>query len=111
MTATQNRPSTPRFPLAFCLIAFCSPSLYFLLLIFINKFQFPAPPVALVASLFFLIPIVALVVCGRALWQWTAPFSRKISWMLFGFFAMTIQFGILLLIVTVAITTAISYAQ
>jgi hypothetical protein len=82
--------------------AFFSPTLYFLLLILADRFFIPSPPEILVASLFYLIPPVALLVCGSVLWFSSLTVARKIGWMLFTLFAMLLQFGILLAIMIVA---------
>src|SRR3954464_15283586 len=93
------------------LCAFVSPTAYFVLLIFANKLHAPAPPPVLVVTLFFLIPIIALLVCGRVVWLSSTTSARRIGWMLFTIVTMLLQFGVLLVIVIVAITAAISYAQ
>jgi len=88
-----------------------SPTAYFVLLIFADKLHAPAPPAVLVVSLFFLIPVIALLVCGRVVWLSTTTRARRIVWLLFTIVTMLLQCGVLLVIVIVAITAAISYAQ
>jgi hypothetical protein len=84
------------------LSAFFSPTVYFLSLVLADRFFVPSPPEILVASLFYLIPPVALLVCGSVLWLSSLTVARKIRCMLFTLFAMSLQFGILLAIMIVA---------
>ena len=104
---TGNRISA----LAVWLCAFFSPTAYFLLLLCVDKFHVAAPPEILVASLFFFIPVAALLVCEYVAWRSSKTISRKIGWMLFTFVAMLLQFGVLLVIIIAAISAAIGYAQ
>jgi len=97
--------------LAVWLSAFCSPTAYFLLLLLADRFHVPAPPEALVATLFFSIPLVALVICESVVWLSSMTVPSKVGWMLFTLVAMLLQFGILLVIVIAATTAAISYPQ
>jgi len=103
--------SSPRRRLTVWLSAFFSPILYFLLLLLVDRFQLPPPPEALVASLFFLIPVVALLVCEFVVWSSDMTQARKVGWMLFTLLAMALQFGVLLTIIAAAITVMISPAQ
>jgi hypothetical protein len=84
------------------LSAFFSPAVYFLLLVLGDRFFLPSPPEIFVASLFYLIPPVALLVCGSAVWLSSMTVARKIGWMLFTLVAMLLQFGILLAIIMTA---------
>ena len=104
---TGNRISA----LAVWLCAFFSPTAYFLLLVCANRFHVAAPPEILVASLFFFIPVAALLVCGYVAWRSGKTIARKIGWMLFTLVAMLLQFGVLLVIIISAISAAIGYAQ
>src|SRR5262245_35554873 len=101
----------PRRSLAVWFSAFISPTVYFLLLLFADRFHVPAPPEIVVASLCFLIPFVALLVCECAVWSSSMTVARKIAWMLFTLVAMLLQFGILLVIIIAAIGAAIGYAH
>ena len=92
----------PRRSLTVWLSAFFSPTVYFLLLLFADRFHVPSPPEILVASLFYLIPAVALLVCGSVVWLASMTVARKIGWMLFTLFAMLLQTGILLAIIIMA---------
>jgi hypothetical protein len=94
--------SLPRPNLTVWLLAFFSPTLYFLLLMFADRFHVPSPPDILVASLFYLIPAAALLFCGSAAWFSGMRIARKIGWMLFTLFAMLIQTGVLLAIMIAA---------
>ena len=106
-----NKPLTPYWRFAGAFLVFISPTLYFLSLILVDKFHFPPPPPMFVVALFFLIPLIALVVCRRLLWTTAATLRRKIAWSVFTLLAMSVQFGVLLLILLGAVTAAISYAQ
>ena len=98
-------------PMVIWLCAFFSPTAYFLLLVLANNLHVPAPPEILVASLFFLVPVAALLVCGYVVWLWSKTVGRRIAWMLFTLVAMLLQFAVLLVIIMTAITAAIGYAQ
>ncbi|MFA6564748.1 MAG: hypothetical protein WCV00_22770 [Verrucomicrobiia bacterium] len=84
------------------LSAFFSPTVYFLLLLLADRFHVPSPPEIFVASLFYLIPVAALLVCESVVWSSSMAVARKIGWMLFTLVAMLLQFGILLAIMITA---------
>jgi hypothetical protein len=94
--------SLPQKCLTVWLSAFFTPSAYFLLLLVADKFFLPSPPDIAVASLFYLFPAVALLVCGSAVWFSNMTINRKIGWMLFTLFGMLLQFGLLLAIIIAA---------
>ena|SRR5688572_25267362 len=91
------------------LSAFFSPTAYFLLLLLANKFQIKVPQ-AVAWPLLFLVPVVALVICGSVVWSCRKTVGRKIGWMLFTVLAMLLQCVILLAILRVILVTAIGYA-
>ena len=93
------------------LLAFLSPTAYFLLLLLASKFQIPKLPEIFVWSLFFLIPVVALLICEAVVWSCSKTVGRKIGWMLFTLLAMLLQFAIMLAILRAIIVTAIGYVQ
>src|SRR6267154_1982893 len=93
------------------LSAFLSPTAFFLLLLLANKFQVPSLPATLVWSLFFLIPLVALLICESVVWSCSKTVGRKIGWMLFTLIAMLLQFGIILVILQIILVTAIGYVS
>ena len=93
------------------LSAFLSPTAYFLLILLANKVQVPSPPAKVVWSLFFLTPVVALLICESVVWSCSKTVGRKIGWMLFTLLAMLLQFGIILVILRMIIVTAIGYVQ
>jgi len=70
-----------------------------------------APPEKVVASLFYLIPPVALLVCGSVVWRSDMTIARKIGWMLFTLCMMLLQVGILLAIFLAAAFVATQYPQ
>ena len=86
----------PRRSLMIWRAAFFSPIAYFVLLLIADMFHVPSPPEFLVASLFYLIPAVALIVCEYVIWTSGLIPARKWTWMLFTLFAVLIQTAILL---------------
>ena len=93
------------------LSAFLTPTAYFLLILLASKFQIPSPPQTLVWSLFFLIPMVALLICESVVWSCSKTVGRKIGWMLFTLLAMLLQFAIILAILRAILVAAIGYVQ
>ena len=93
------------------LSAFLSPTAYFLLLLLASKFRIPKLPEIFIWSLFFLIPVVALLICEAVVWSCSKTVGRKIGWMLFTLLAMLLQFAIMLAILRAIIVTAIGYVQ
>jgi len=93
------------------LSAFLSPTAYFLLLLLASKFQIPKLPEIFVWSLFFLIPVVALLICEAVVWSCRKTVGRKMGWMLFTLLAMLLQFGIILVILRAILVTKIAYVQ
>ena len=93
------------------MLAFLSPTAYFLLILLANNFQIPSLPATLVWSLFFLIPAVALLICESVVWSCSKTVGRKIGWMLFTLLAMLLQFGIILVILRAILVTMIAYVQ
>jgi hypothetical protein len=90
------------------LSAFVSPSAYFLLVLLASKFQINVPA-GFALSLFFLIPIVALLICASVVWSCGKTIGRKVGWMLFTLLAMLLQCGAILLILRVILVATISY--
>ena len=93
------------------LAAFLSPTAYFLLLMVCDRLQVPPPPEALIVALFCLIPVVALVVCGAAVWLTKLRLGWRVGWLAMTVLAMALQVGVLLVIIVSAVTVAISPAQ
>lgn len=92
------------------LLAFFSPTVYFVLLL-AGGSGVPDPLKPAVGLLFFLIPVVALLVCESVVWWSSITVAWKICWMLFTLFAMLLQFGILAVIIRAILVAAISYVQ
>jgi hypothetical protein len=108
----QPRRSLPVwFSVGGWLSVFLSPSCYFLLILLADRFHIPSPPEALVWSLFFLIPLVALAICESAVWSRSKTLGRKIGWMAFTLLAMLLQFGSILVILRAILVARIGYAQ
>jgi len=93
------------------LAVFLSPTAYLLLLVVWNRSQVPAPPAGFVVALFCLIPVVALLVCGTAVWRTKLRAAQRVGWLVLTVLAMALQVGVLLVIVVSAITVAISLPQ
>jgi hypothetical protein len=93
------------------LAVFLSPTGYFLLLVMADRWHVPAPPASLVVSLFFVIPIVALLVCWRAAWHSQPTLRRRVIGLVATVLGMLLQVGVLLVIIVSAITAAIAPAQ
>ena len=93
------------------LLAFFSPTAYFLLLLLASTFQIPKLPETFVWSLFFLIPVVALLICESVVWSRSRTVGGKIGWMVFTLLAMLLQFGIILVILRAILVTRIGYVQ
>ncbi|MBI3820268.1 MAG: hypothetical protein HY286_16370 [Planctomycetes bacterium] len=91
------------------LAAFVSPTAFFLLLIVADSYHVPPPPEAVVASLFCIIPVAALIVCESIVWKSNMTTASKIGWMLFTLFALAVQIGLLFVIIISAIGAAIAY--
>ena len=72
------------------------------MLLLADKLHVASPPDKVVALLFYIIPPVALVICGSMTWLSKMTVGRKIGWTLFALFAMALQVGILIAIVIVA---------
>jgi hypothetical protein len=90
---------------------FLSPTAYCLLLLVWYRSQMPAPPQGLIVSLFCLIPVVALLVCGTAVWRTDLRGSLRVGWLVMTVLAMALQVGVLLVIVVTAIKAAIALPQ
>ena len=91
------------------LSVFFSPSAYFLGILLADKFQIPSPPQSLVWSLFFLIPVVALLICGSVVWLHSKTVARKIILMLLTLLGMLLQFGVLVVILRAILIARIAY--
>lgn len=93
------------------LTVFLSPTAYFLLLMIADRWPVPAPPEGVVVALFCLIPVVALLVCGRVAWLSKLNLRWRVGWLVLTVLAMLLQCGVLFVIIVSAITAAISPAQ
>ena len=93
------------------LAAFLSPTGYVLAVITLSRLRMPAPPGWLVVALFCLIPLAALLVCSTVAWRSQARRGWRVGWLVLTMLAMSLQFGILVVIILSAITAAISLPQ
>ena len=108
----QSRRSLPFWlSVVVWLSAFLSPTACFLLLLLANKLQIPNLLAKFLLLLFFLIPVVDLLICESVAWSCSKTVGRKIGWMLFTLLAMLLQFAIILAILRAIIVTAIGYVQ
>lgn len=88
--------------------AFVSPTVYFLVLMIADRFHVPRNlPEGFIASLFYLVPLLALLICVSVVWRSGTTVPCKIAWMVLTLFAMVIQFCVILAI----IVAATGYAQ
>ena len=91
-------------------LAFFSPTAYLLLLLLAGG-SIPDLFKPVVGILFFLIPVVALLVCESVVWWSNITVAWKICWMLFTLLAMLLQFGIVAVIIRSILVAATSYVQ
>src|SRR6476620_2005681 len=91
------------------LSAFLSPTVYFLLLLLASTFQINLPE-TVAGALFFLVPVVALLICESVVWSCSKTVGRKIGWMLFTLLAILLQFALLLVILRMVLVTMLGYA-
>jgi hypothetical protein len=106
---TRSLPTSSN--VAIWLAVLLSPTAYLLALILVDRWNIPAPPAIVVVALFCLIPLVALVACGRMAWR--SPLERRwrVGWLALTVLAIALQCGVLFVIIVSAITVAISPAQ
>jgi hypothetical protein len=97
----------PRRNLIVWLIAFVSPVGFFVLLMLGDRLGLASPPEGLVATLFYATPVVALAVCGWAVWGSSLPTGRKVGWAVFTLLGIGLQFGGIIALI-IAVTVAIS---
>ena len=76
-----------------------------------DRWQMPALPESFVVSLFCLVPVVALLVCGSVAWLSKLNRRRRVGWLVLTVLAMLLQVGGLLVIIVSAVTSAIAPAQ
>jgi len=96
---------------AIWLAVFLSPTGYFLLLVMADRWHAPAPHESVVVSLFCLIPIVALLVCGSVAWRSQLTRPWRVGWLVSTVLAMLLQCGVLFVIIVSVITAIIAPAQ
>jgi hypothetical protein len=98
--------------LAIWLLAFFSPSAYFLLLLLARGLPFSRNvPEALVVSLLCIIPLGALLVCESVVLSARLTIPWKIGGMVFTLVASLLQFGIIIAFLRAILITAIAYPQ
>jgi hypothetical protein len=113
MNASMPRPQRNQsvwFSTAVWLSAFLSPTVYFLLLLLASSFRIQVPQ-AFVWSLFFVVPLFAVLICMWVVWASNKTVAHKIGWMFFTLVAISVQFAVLLVILRTILVTMIGYAQ
>jgi hypothetical protein len=103
---SQGRPSRLTVPV--WLAVFLSPTAYVLLLMMISRSKLPAPPEALIALLFCLIPVVALLACGTAVWRAKWSVRWRVGGLVLTVLAMLLQCGVWFVIIVGVINAAIA---
>jgi len=93
------------------LAVFMSPTAYVLLLMAWDRLQAPAPPNGVIVTLFCLIPIVALLACGTAVWRSQMRLKWRVGGLALTALAMFLQCGVWFVIIISAISVAIAPAQ
>lgn len=96
--------------LAIWLIAFVSPTAYFVALLFAARLPiFHGVPEALVILLFCVTPVAALLVCESLVWSARVTVGWKISGMILTLLASVLQLAFILVILRAILVTAIAY--
>ena len=90
---------------------FLAPTVYFLLLLLANTLQIRVLPATVIWSLFFALPLVALLVCESSIWSRCRSTGARIGFGVLTFIAMLMQFGIILVVLRSILVTRIAYAQ
>ena len=90
------------------LAALLSPIGFFLVLMIADRWHVRALPGGLVVTLFCLIPLVALLLCGALVWTSQDTQSRRVAWMVLTVLAWLFECALLFVIIVSAITAAIS---
>lgn len=91
--------------------AFFSPAVYWLLMLLGDGYHVPLPPASIVLALFCLITIVALAICGLAVWLTCKKLWVRVGWLVFTLVAMVFQLAFILYVLGAIIVARISYAQ
>lgn len=87
---------------------FLSPTAYCLLVAVWSRSQLPAPPFGFIVSMFCLMPVVALLVCGNAIWRSNLRGVVRAGWLGITVLGMAVQIGVLVVTIASAITAAIA---
>ena len=112
MLARQPRTILPVWSgVVIWLSAFFSPVGYFFLILLADSLHVQSPPQSVVWSLFFLIPVVALLVCEWIVWFHCHTVAWKLTLMLLTLLGMLLQFGILVAILRAILIARIGYVQ
>ena len=111
LTAQPLRNLPPWLSAAVWLAVLLSPTGFVLLVMIADRLQVPAPPESVVVSLFCIIPVVALLVCGMVAWLSKLNVRWRVGWLVLTLLAMLLQVGVLFVIIVSAITAVISPAQ
>ena len=83
--------------------ALVSPIAYLFLLTLADRYHVAPPPEAIVASIFYALPFVALLICGLVVWRSRLAIGSKVAWSLLTLIGMSLQLFVVLVIVSAAI--------
>ena len=93
------------------LAVFLSPTAYLLLLMIMSRLQVPDLIGRFAVLLFCLVPVVALLVCGTAVWRSKDTFRWRVGGLVLTTLGMLLQCGILFVILICAIAVMTAPAQ
>lgn len=96
---------------AIWLAVFLSPTGFFLLVMFADRRQVPAPPESLVVALMLLIPLAALLACGAMVWRSGLSLRRRAGLLVLTALAMLLQCAAWFVLLVSALNAAIAPAQ
>ena len=91
------------------LVVFLSPTGYVLALMMMASWQLPVPA-GVVVTLFFLVPVVALVACGTSVWRSTMSWERRAGGLVITALGILLQFGFWTAVIASMIAAMISLA-
>jgi hypothetical protein len=93
------------------LAVFVSPTACVLMVVIMDRLQFPAPPEGFVVSLFCLIPVVAVLACGAVVWLSKMSLAWRVGGLALTVLGMLFQCAVWLVIIVSAVSVAIAPVQ
>ncbi len=110
-TNAQHVRSLPvRLSVPVWLAAFLSPTAYLLSLMILSRLQVPDSVGRFAVLMFCLVPVVALLVCGTAVWRSGITFRWRVGGLVLTTLGMLLQCGILFVLIVAAIAVIIAPA-